>query len=262
MSQTPESNLIFDVDLTNPGQFFACCGVIEILYQRWRRVASWFDADRCQVAVEGSVAGLTLRSLLTWFRGIKWVVPEHERERGDKYTRPHEAAELGLRLDWWLPDAAVLPSPKTWSGAQNIGGMIKACAEMLLPCLESKTIPFDYSPRLTQQPFYLDKRRSGGAQDTGYSPDKAGTVMPSFPIVELLAVIGLQRFRPLPIDGGRRFEYGVWSEPLPVTIASAVVGGQLPMLESRRYRFDFVARDAEGKRKSFGESQLIRRSDA
>ena len=47
------------------------------------------------------------------------------------------------------------------------------------------------------EPFYFDPRRFASALDTGFSVDTQGMETPAHPAVELLALIGLQRFHPM-----------------------------------------------------------------
>jgi CRISPR-associated protein Csb3 len=54
------------VDCTNPGQFFACCGILELAARLWHNVEAWFeDASFC---VRGEAShgdpDLTITSLL------------------------------------------------------------------------------------------------------------------------------------------------------------------------------------------------------
>jgi len=45
MSQ-PASNIKVKIDTTNPGQFFACCGLLELADQLWPGAEGWFERRR------------------------------------------------------------------------------------------------------------------------------------------------------------------------------------------------------------------------
>ena len=38
-----EPNIQIPVDLTNPGQFFACCGLLELADRLWPGAEGWFE---------------------------------------------------------------------------------------------------------------------------------------------------------------------------------------------------------------------------
>lgn len=39
----PRSNINVNVDVTNPGQFFACCGLLELADRLWPGAEGWFE---------------------------------------------------------------------------------------------------------------------------------------------------------------------------------------------------------------------------
>src|SRR5437870_3331191 len=41
----PTADITLDVDLRNPGQFFACCGALELSSRLWPESEGWFAAD-------------------------------------------------------------------------------------------------------------------------------------------------------------------------------------------------------------------------
>jgi len=41
MSETM-STITVNVDVTNPGQFFACCGLLELAHRLWPGAEGWF----------------------------------------------------------------------------------------------------------------------------------------------------------------------------------------------------------------------------
>lgn len=109
------------------------------------------------------------------------------------------------------------------------------------------------------KPFYFDSRLSRMTSlDMGFSTEK---FTPTFsPAVELLAVVGLQRFRPQTVTDRERYAFSSWRAPLPVAVAAAVAHGLIPSLVDRRYVFPLVVRTG-GKYKAFGPAQLERSSN-
>ena len=57
------------VDPTNPGQFFACCGLLELANRLWPGAEGWFEKGKFCIACEG-----TADQLLEIFRrGLRIV---------------------------------------------------------------------------------------------------------------------------------------------------------------------------------------------
>jgi CRISPR-associated protein Csx14 len=83
--------------------------------------------------------------------------------------------------------------------------------------------------------------------DIGFSPDEQHMSVEAFPAVESLALVGLQRFRPL-IDETTHptsFVYTAWAEPLPVIVAAVTVCGILPVRSCGNFRFTKPSRGGE-----------------
>src|SRR5882762_5519087 len=51
----PEPSIRVNVDLTNPGQFFACCGLLELADRLWPAAEGWFERrEFCILTTDGS----------------------------------------------------------------------------------------------------------------------------------------------------------------------------------------------------------------
>jgi CRISPR-associated protein Csb3 len=94
-------------------------------------------------------------------------------------------------------------------------------------------------------PFHFAGTKSRHALDVGFSVDKVkGLKVVHQPLIELLAFIALQRFRPQSADNWLRL--GAWSVPLPVGVAAAVAGGGIDSLFLATIVFQVIARDDKG----------------
>ncbi len=51
------------VDVTNPGQFFACCGLLELADRLWPGAEGWFDTTTFKLSTEGTVREILNRRL-------------------------------------------------------------------------------------------------------------------------------------------------------------------------------------------------------
>lgn len=239
------------VDLLNPGQFFACCGLFELADRRWpaAKVSAHFEPlrfllDRCSLPV-----------LLAEFADARFEILDR-RESVASRLQIHQP--FGLRLDWWRSDGGVgVPNLKTWAGKQHgptIFGLMKQAVSHVLS-LES---PFDYAEAIfdskdgktkkkTISPFYFDSRREGTSLDLGFSPDVQDMSVEAYPVVDSLALVGLQRFRPdVDVEAyPRSFLYTAWAEPMPVSVAAATVCGAVKVRSCGSFRFTKPSRGGE-----------------
>jgi len=248
------------VDVTNPGQFFACCGLFELADRLWRNsdVCAHFDASRFYLTQRD--AACTISSLLSEFAAAQC-----------EQLDPHDAAAsalkllapFNLRLDWWVKsennqvDLGGGGQLKTWAGKQ-FGPLIFRLMKLAVAKAASADSPLDHAApvfdssdgrvgKKTISPFYFDSRREGTCLDIGFSPDEQSMSVEAYPAVESLALVGLQRFRPLADDATepRSFVYTCWTDPLPVSIAALAACGLTPPASSGRFRFTRPSRGGE-----------------
>ena len=117
-----KANITVNVDVTNPGQFFACCGLLELAHRIDQSATAFFepgffliDADvpkildaffKCDVTVETTAAADDDEGD---------DEPNVDAHRGRTY--PMILGEpFGLRLDWWRDDAAQCAKTKDLDG--------------------------------------------------------------------------------------------------------------------------------------------------
>ncbi len=261
------------VDSTNPGQFFACCGLFELADRLWRGPEAWF-ADGSFLLRSEHGGGNSLAELLRTFKEAQTAAPSDagvagdpdSDNRDDDKAEPMElGAPFALRLDWWADK-----SLKSWAGSMNarriFTAMTQAIDEMSdAPFDDCRVVYENAAPatgrsgkrrqgKLTKcEPFYFDARRGACAKaiDTGFMPNKIDMTTAACPAVEALCLVGLQRFRPLPTDRPRVFDYWTWSTPLPTTLAAVAACGLLPGAAGARYRFENAFRTDQRKHKGF-----------
>jgi CRISPR-associated protein Csb3 len=287
------------VDITNPGQFFACCGLFELAHRLWPGVEGYFDTQAgmfifpCKSQENGiellkklrkcPLEGLSdaerqeLKSLETRKQELKKqkkkLDPQEEKRRkalGDKARsgRLTLGEPFSLLLDWWQTEDET--TPKTWAGKQEIHKIARAAQEALSPAvINNPEDILDYACvlRSTREyvkksdenkkvaPFYFDARSFVHSLDTGFSLDVQELELMAYPAVELLALVGLQRFRPA--AQGQDFDYWIWTHPMPALVAAAIVCGAASAEASIRYRFRLRFRDDRGRYKAFEYANLI-----
>ena len=200
----PEPTIRIPVDLTNPGQFFACCGLLELADRLWGGAEGWFSNDGSMFHLRGahaegcSIAGIIERVARAGLVGELTPALQQQREafetekrqlKKEKKNLPvsKEARrkELGLllregtisigepfnlRLNWWQEDGDDIP--KTWAGRQEVLRIARAMqAALSRPETQTETlfdlglVVFDpLEPDKKVEPFYFDSRRGANAQ--------------------------------------------------------------------------------------------------
>ena len=232
-----------NVDPTNPGQFFACCGLLELADRLWPGAEGWFADKEFVIHAGGGMTNLLAALSST---------PLDQLDAADDMTSPLGLpTPFNLRLDWWQDTRSGGSSFKTWAGQQKVvsiaramHGAISRAAGLGKDLLEfTEVIPDPDEPKKVVAPFYFDARRAGGAHnlDIGFSPDAQKIETTSYPVVELLCLIGLQRFRPA-ANEDRTFSYFAWTQPQPANLAAAISAGGLETPDATAYSFRLLYR--------------------
>ncbi len=267
------------VDFTNPGQFFACCGLMELADRLWTGVEAWFDDGVFFIKTNSS--GASLSSLLNAAHAIRLSKYEvgSEEDRSSSNTEESNSqltpltivAPVEMRLDWWANK-----SLKTWAGSMDARKIFLAMCNAIDPLhddpFSQQCVVFDVDTgALTEscgkqdkkpkkrEPFYFDGRRGAAAWsiDIGFSPDSLKLTTAAYPVVEAMCFVGLQRCRPIPTRVPRVFDYYIWCVPLDVRVAQVAVCGLLPHVQSSGLRFENSFRTDQRKHKAFTPAILL-----
>lgn len=217
------------VDLYNPGQVFACLGLLEAADVLLGEAEGGFDWSR--EAVDGARFHLRavseqdpVAAVLAFLaeaetaaiapadsanRTEKWNVQTIVQEPGTAFPYPDpsspatlparlEAGGRAITIDHW-GDATRRDNVKFWAGAGGYPGVALTVDALALVRDKTETAtrdPFGVtSPQSSS--FRFDWRRDYVPMDAGFSPNEHGDVtMVGYPFVELLAAIGLSHARP------------------------------------------------------------------
>ena len=237
----PEATIRVAVDPTNPGQFFACCGLLEVAHRLWTGTEGWFDGSWFAMLGTGS-----LSQLLSAARESRLVPLDPDTPTNSPLLLPDP---IGLTLDWWNDVRAGGSILKTWAGQQKVVSIASAMQLALDPevlddnsLLNTSAILYDAKGRKVE-PFYLDARRAAQSHnlDVGFSPDAQRLRTPVFSAVEFLCLVGLQRFRPVRNQDDNSFQYATWHQPLPIAVAAPAAAGSL-VVPAIRFRFQLLYR--------------------
>jgi CRISPR-associated endonuclease/helicase Cas3 len=276
--KAPAAAIRVCIEPTNPGHFFACCGLLELAHRLWAGAEGWFDgpefclrpADtgghaqatakglidelaRCRVTNMMTEAEVVRLNELSHMKGkdrAKREELEAEKKRLDSLRRESPIrlhAPFDLRIDWFLDERAGGSRFKTWAGQQSVIDIAQGMHEPLLRARWSDTPLTEWLSRsmpVDALPFYFDSGLSGqgSALDAGFSFDPLGFKMPSRPLLELAAFIGLQRFRPLQVPGENLYRFDIWPTPLLPSTAAAAACGAAAVAGARRYEFRLLYR--------------------
>lgn len=249
-----EPNVRVKVDVTNPGQFFACCGLLEL-------------ADRLAPGAQAAFQGeeFTIRSDATLGELVEKIASGELiqlDDENDMSSPIHLGAPFELRLDWWTDDLGG-KGLKVWAGSMRNVRIARAM-QQAIGSIPDPQLLFDhgtvvYDGKKKVEPFYFDSRRGQNAmsRDIGFAPDSLAMTTLAFPAVEFLCLVGLQRFRPGKTNKRRVFVYRPWGQLLPIQPASVVACDANASLDTAKYRFEVAFRTDQKKHKSFLPSTLI-----
>lgn len=255
--------LRIQVDVANPGQFFACCGLFELAHRLAPNVRAHFDGDA--FVVEGA----TLDGVVDAFL----AAPVVGLDPGDATASPLRlGAPFELTLDWWKDTLAGGRDLKVWAGTMQCERIFVAMRSALAnsevrgdDLLRHAQVVYDPDDlKKKVEPFYFDARRAPNAhsRDVGFSPNDLGLTTTASPAVESLTLLGLQRFRPAATNQRRVFDYVAWTMPLPITLAAAAAGGSFDPRLGTRFRFEAWFRTGQKKHKAFKHAAIVPQEEA
>jgi len=243
-----ESNITVAVDVTNPGQFFACCGLLELADRLWPGAEGWFERTRFSVNVGN------LEDVLEYL--VRNTPQEVKKLESGLLIKPllaplrfsFESGSPNLfTIDAWVTIAiqrakavAVANRPwNFWSGQQTsfqIWSDLRTALIRQLPGLQTSVESlFSHTMPVTGR-FGFDPGAAWNALDVGFSPNTQQMPVASSPATEMLAAIGIQRFRPLLSDDKKSFVYSTWGKPLAPSVAAAAAASLVCIAPWSRFR--------------------------
>ena len=261
------------VDLANPGQVFACLGLVEAAEALSGAVESgfdWQDRDeaRFRLAAPGDEDPIVRVLHFLDDATVESVAPPNSSNRTEKWgvdTTPSESSAFPFRdprspatlparlvdatgntivIDYW-GDETKRDNVKFWAGSGGYPGvgLVRDALDLVRDrILEDAEDPFAVTARQSSS-FRFDWRRDYVPIDAGFSPNMHGDVgMQGYPVVELLAAIGLTHARPLR-HTKLEYSYGVLgvvdSGLYPPIFLRAALGARQPLFPGmplRRFR--------------------------
>lgn len=257
---------IIPVDLFNPGQVFACLGFMELADQLQGNACgafNWSDGNRTlfilrtdgeQPPVKMVLECLARAQVISYapigspLSTDKWNITTKTISNYKPYPFkiPNSPATLPARLEFdyngktfsydithW-GDSSDRDNVKFWAGSNGYPGV--ALLQDALDLIRDEAAyadsdPFSLSSGQSSS-FRFDWRRDYVALDAGFSPNehKGSIVMVGYPLVEILAAIGLENARPWRTGRSKlEYKYCVLGtkkshEPYPLIFIRAALG--------------------------------------
>jgi CRISPR-associated protein Csx14 len=257
------------VDPINPGQFFACCGLLEIADRIYGGAEGWFEEGKFLISTSGSLEGVLnalvehMPDALTQLDnglGVAPIIAPLKLRFDDSSDRlVLDAWSKTIRKDNEVMVIANHPW-QFWSGQQTPQQIWYALSAALKNQMKNK-VALDSENLFEEREFLsgrfgFDPMAACSAIEMGFSPNEQGIKVASSPAVELLAAVGIQRFRPDVESGNKTFIYSTWGYPLYPEVAAAFASGRLTSAGCVRFRGCVLQR---GQYSSLGFSILLRK---
>jgi CRISPR-associated protein Csb3 len=231
-----------DVDLTNPGQFFGCCGVFELAHRIWPGVTAHFE-DPHFIVSDGDLEELVMKTACA---PLETLEPSNQTSSALLLADPFD-----LRLDWWKLERGL----KTWAGRMSVDRIASSLQRDLPNTLRNGFFDDGHvvvgADGKKVEPYYFDGRRGATSLplDVGFSADALSLETVAFSATEFFTLVGLQRFRPFEMKL-RVYRYRAWRAPLPVTLAALAASATLPD-HGPLFQFESAFRTDQRKHKAF-----------
>jgi CRISPR-associated protein Csb3 len=247
-----------NVDPANPGQFFACCGLLELADRLWPGAEGWFNqaGNEFYIAcgshsllllltalgkskIDSSLGDDGLKRLGTLLSVAKESLTK--QDLADKtqlqqswYKETVNLSEpFSVALDWWWDPQSTVTVLKTWAAKQFVIEIARPLLvaigdhdweDDLVNCLK-RELP------ISGLPFCFDAMNNtqNTARDYGVAPSEVKSAPCVRPLVELLTFIALQRFRPCRLAKSDLLHYATWTIPLTTNVAGVSASSCLSM---------------------------------
>lgn len=243
--ETPDPSFYVKVDVTNPGHFFACCGLLELAHQFWAGAEGWFQDALFCVAPLRSPSGTILDALKTLIQCEVHSDSNGESENTDHKTSPILLGPpISLKLDWWLSADGKPNLFKTWAANATSRQMFEKWRSPLAAAMadieKHPEEAFDITASV-QGPYGFDSSLGWDSLKVGFSLNEHAQYkkLPTHPAVEILGALGLQRFFPRLDRQKQTVQYATWSLPLSPSVArlTATVGARAAVARVLLTRF-------------------------
>ena len=229
----------FAVNSSNPGDFFACLGLLHCADVCYRDAIGYFK-NGCFV-LEASHDGNLLDGIVQKINSAADdpLLADSEDDR----AAPLFLRGIRLRLDFWN-HIDNRPTIKLFAGQERSEKVVRRWLDHLQK--------YDGADDLRgfavmDLPSGLDATTSWNALDVGFSLNEHQIKLKTYPLIEFFAYVGVQTYGWRRIDVAKHddgsqnrmvYSYNVWQDPLPMIVARAVAAGALEAPNAIRVNFE------------------------
>lgn len=242
-------------DPRNPSHFLACCGLLELAHFFDHVAEGCFEKKSFLLRSEIG-AKAALERLVRLSPDDVEEVKKHkdiDLDQGLEMLRirlgPEERSHM--LLNFWVrfevgpkgAEAVGVKPWKCWAGQQTpkrIWLSLQQAVQAEISNLEAEKI-LSFTDQ-GQSKFGFDPAGAWTALDAGFSPNDQHFATLRAPVAELLAAVGLQRFRPMLTEHGRTYHYYTWRVFLPPSVAALAAIGCIPQVRGQVYRGHVIER--------------------
>lgn len=231
------------VDLRNPGQFFACCGILYCADRMFKHAEGYFEPGKFFIVADcdGNPVNEVIKKL-----------NEHDVKSMIKADTDNADSQIYLntipmRFDFYnhIDNRHKI---KLFAGQEKIEKILSRWLEHIRK--------YDGKSITSFQSFYaidistgFDTDTSWDAQDVGFSLNEQKIKRRTYPLVEFFAHVGIQTYAWN--KNKQTYTYRTWPVSLPITIARAVASGSIKLSGVKCFQF---------KTKKNGQKQVLNMS--
>jgi CRISPR-associated protein Csb3 len=261
----PEATITIPVDLNNPGEFFACCGLLELshrLTKSGHRALCWFEnidssCSHFSISAFTDDGPITLEKIIRPIKDCEISTTNPESKEGPVLL----GLPFNIILDWRppFPQNGMI---KTFAGQQNLFEIVQTLQKAIQEVDDKKSFDFlllSIRNQTRKEVTAFGVEKAENVIDAGFSMDDQKGRLFRHPSVflELLALIGTQRFCPEKGEDRLSRIYYAWQIPLPIYLASIAVSTPMNAVAQKCFVFRMYKRDPQGRYKGFAPSQIL-----
>lgn len=266
MSDTkPEATIAIPVDLYNPGQFFACCGLLELAHRLTtssHRAHGWFEesnesSHNFLISAFDKNGPVTLEKIICLLKQAKITNKNNDSKEGPVFL----GSPFNITLDWRspFPQNGII---KTFAGKQELFKVVQALQRAVQKVHDNEICDCKILKvrELTERRvanFGIEKAEN--VIDAGFSMDdqKDRLFQYHYVFLEYLALIGAQRFCPYMGQERRSRVYFAWEIPLTVHLAAVAISRPIVSAYQKGFVFQMYNRDPQGRYKGFASAREL-----
>lgn len=217
------------VNVRNPGQFFACCGILYCADRMFENAECCFIDDQFIIQAECDINPINaIIKKITKSETASTIKPD----TNDADT-PLYIDSIPMRFDFYnhIDNRHKI---KLFAGQERFEKIISRWMNYLQEYDVVDTTNLEDFARL-DVPSGLDTATSWNALDVGFSLNEQRLTRQSYPLIEFFAHVGIQTYAWT--KNKEAYMYRTWPIFLPITVVRAVSTGIIRLQNTRCFRF-------------------------